>query len=147
MGCGTGVVGLVAAKLGGRVLMTDLGIYVGPIRENIEANKDIISGEASADALDWSCEVQDNLKNSADVLIISDCIYYEMSLEPLVKVIKSLIHEKSRIILGYEKRQEKLHLYEEFFQLMDEGFQTELRSEVILENGNSVYLINISCKR
>ena len=124
--------------------MTDLGIYLGPIRENIEANRETISGEASADELDWAVDVEDKLKESADIVIISDCIYYEMSLEPLVKVIKSLSHKNSKIILSYEKRQEKLALYETFFQLMAESFQVDLCSEVLLENGNSVFLTNIS---
>ena len=141
------MVGLVVAKFGGRVLMTDLGIYLGPITENIDANREIITGEAVAGELDWGVEVEENLKRSADVIIISDCIYYEMSLEPLVKVIKSLSHENSVIVLSYERRQEKLALYEKFFELISNGFRMDLISEISIENGNSVFIIKLSVKR
>eukprot|EP00092_Neocalanus_flemingeri_P057647 GFUD01068565.1.p1 GENE.GFUD01068565.1~~GFUD01068565.1.p1 ORF type:complete len:159 (+),score=30.32 GFUD01068565.1:120-596(+) len=147
LGCGTGVVGLVAATLGANVLLTDLGIYLGPIRENIEANKDVVSGEALAEELDWVVDVSENLRSSADIVIVSDCIYYEMSLEPLVKVIKSIVHAKSTIILSCEKRHEKVDLYETFFHLIKDSFQAEVKREFVLDNGNIVYLMNMSPDR
>ena len=82
--------------------MTDLGVYLGPIKENIDANKEVINGEAVAEELDWGVEIEEKLKSSADMIIISDCIYYEMSLEPLVTVIQSLSHKNSIIVLSYE---------------------------------------------
>merc|ERR1711970_1579081 len=127
--------------------MTDLAIYLGPIRANIEANKEVIKGEAAADELDWAVDVDEKMKGTADIVMVSDCIYYEMSLEPLVKVIQSLSHQNSKIILSYERRQEKLALYEKFFELISFSFQVELISELSIENGNSVFIIKLSVKR
>ena len=42
--------------------MTDLGIYLGPIKENIDANREVINGEAVAEELDWGVEIEEKLK-------------------------------------------------------------------------------------
>ena len=39
-------------------------------------------------------KVSDELKSSIDLLLVSDCVYYEQSLQPLVKV-SSELHESS----------------------------------------------------
>ena len=145
LGCGTGVVGLVAAKMGAKVRLTDLEVYLQPVKENIEANRDIITkGEAIADTLDWGEKVPENLHHSADIILISDCIYYEMSLEPLISVMNNLVHSESVVILSYEERPEKLQLYETFFKMIRECYKVLLERQFTIENGNKVSIIKMT---
>ena len=52
LGCGTGVVGLSAAALGGEVILTDLPVYIPAVLENIKANTHRDTGRVTAAALD-----------------------------------------------------------------------------------------------
>jgi len=143
LGCGTGLVGLVACRLGARVVLTDLEIYLGQLQENIEANKDVLKGDVEAKSLDWEQEVGASLRGQADLLLVSDCVYYEQSLGPLVKTMISLTNSQSTVLLSYERRQEKIPLYQVFFQLVDEQFTREVLKESISEHGNPLYLMKL----
>ena len=130
--------------MGGKVLLTDLSIYLSMIEENVANNMDIITGEVAVQALDWANDVPEMLSNSADVVLISDCIYYEMSLGPLVKVIKTVSHENSNIVISYEERKDKMHLYKAFCDLlMEENFVINIDQSILLDNGNTVFILNI----
>ena len=122
-------------------------MYLQPVKETVEANRDIITkGEAFADTLDWDEKVPENLHHSADIIFISDCIYYEMSLEPLISVINNLVHSESVVILSYEERPEKLQLYETFFKMIRESYKVLLEKEFNIENGNKVRIIKMTSK-
>ena len=68
LGCGTGVVGLSAAALGGEVILTDLPVYIPAVQENIQANTHRHTGRVTAAALDWKQEVPSSLR---DIMSIS----------------------------------------------------------------------------
>ena len=146
LGCGTGVVGLSAAGLGGEVVLTDLPVYIPSVMENIQANLDTTSrtgGSVSAAPLDWREEVPPSLRAAADLVLVCDCIYYEASLTPLIDTILSLTKRDTKVILAYEERPDKLQLYEEFFSVLHKHFSSrELRRE---ETGaNCIYLLELS---
>merc|ERR1712045_950458 len=140
LGCGTGIVGLMAASYGAHVTLSDLKIYTQAIEENIEANTDIITGEAEARQIDWTEEVPEDLLNKAATVLVCDCVYYEASLDPLLRTISSLVMPTSEVILAYERRSDKIALYKEFFLKANSTFSVTEIGHQTLENGNEVFL-------
>ena len=61
-------------------------------------NKNLPSSRSEMSMRNMKCQfeikVSDELKSSIDLLLVSDCVYYEQSLQPLVKVTSEL-HESS----------------------------------------------------
>merc|ERR1712200_100102 len=133
--------GLKACALGANVIVTDVEVYTSMIRENIEANQSCLKGKAEARGLDWAEEMSDELKSSIDLLLVSDCVYYEQSLQPLVTTMASLTHPASTVLLSYERRPEKGPIYEAFFPLLANHFHSEQLCQSQSEHGNSVHLI------
>ncbi len=66
-------------------ISNDLKVYIPAIEENIEANRDIITGGAVAKIIDWTEEAPKELNQTADTVLVCDCIYYEASLLPLIR--------------------------------------------------------------
>lgn len=130
----------------GNLTSSDLNIYTQAIEENIEANTDIITGEAKARQIDWTEEVPEDLQNKADTVLVCDCVYYEASLEPLLRTISSLVRPTSEIILAYERRSDKIALYEEFFLKANNIFSVTEMGHKTLENGNQVFLYKMQIK-
>ena len=125
---------------------SDLKIYTPAIEENIVANTDIITGKAEARNIDWTEEVPGDLLNNADTVLVCDCVYYDASLEPLIRTISSLVKPKSEVILAYERRSDKIALYEEFFQRANKVFSVAEMGHQTLENGNEVFLYKMQIK-
>ena len=146
LGAGTGLVGITAATLGANVVISDLPIYVNAIQENIEYNRDIMHGEASALSIDWTEPVAEDLVGSADVVIVCDCVYYEASLQPLVRTIKDLLRNASNscVIFAYEERPDKMLLYQQFFELLHKHFVVKEILNKRLETGNQMFLYRLN---
>ena len=138
--------GLTAAAYGAHATLSDLKIYTPAIEENIEANTDIITGKAEARHIDWTEEVPKDLRNNADTVLVCDCVYYEASLEPLIRTISSLAKPTSDVILAYERRSDKIALYEEFFLKANRVFSVTEVGHHTLENGNEVFLYKMQIK-
>ena len=135
--------GLTAARAGAEVVLTDLPVYLPSVLQNIEANKDILAGTASALGLDWKERVPASLAASADMVIVCDCIYYEASLQPLIDTILALVKPGAPVILAYEKRPDKVELYEEFFSLRDKYFSTTEILSTRAGGTNEIFLLEL----
>lgn len=72
LGSGTGLCGIVAAKLGCKVLLTDLPEIVPNILTNISRNADI---DADLAILDWSQPESFKKEHFYDTIIVSDPVY------------------------------------------------------------------------
>ena len=89
LGAGTGVSGLIAAYFGARVSITDTSEFIPLIEKNIEQNKELIKlSPVYPFCLDWRyfddnvkletpSDVTKKLDLPFDIIILSDCIYYE----------------------------------------------------------------------
>ncbi|XP_076437996.1 protein N-lysine methyltransferase METTL21D-like [Babylonia areolata] len=127
LGAGTGAVGLVAASLGANVTVTDLPQFVPLMELNIRDNAASLAGTAQAVALTWGTELDGTVPAAPDLVLLADCIYYEESLEPLVKTVHSLCGENTLALCCYEKRDtgNKPEIERRFLQLMGEVFDKD----------------------
>lgn len=120
IGSGTGVVGLYAAALGANVILTDLPGLLPLLEKNIHSNKNVLNGSATSAVLSWG---EDSPKFvSPDILLISDCIYYDMSVEKLIPTIVALSSEKTDIFISYEDRENKRKLIKQFLSELKKWF-------------------------
>ncbi|CAN7998752.1 unnamed protein product [Ixodes hexagonus] len=108
LGAGTGAVGLICAHFGqvavlNDVVLTDLPEFLPLIDKNTSANKELLKGKVEARALTWGSDVQDF--KTPDVLLMSECVYYEKSVDPLVKTMTELCGLKTEVLLSYEDRE------------------------------------------
>jgi len=130
LGSGTGAVGLVAAALGGQVILTDLPEFLPLMQRNIDDNKSVITGSCSAKPLTWGENAQiQSIKDllparGLDFLTIADCVYYDGAVSSLVDTVVQLCGESTTVLCCYEERLDgnKPQLQKQFFHLISEHF-------------------------
>lgn len=114
LGSGLGLCGMTAACLGAsQVEVTDLEEAVPLLKYNIEKNLEMFrSSIVSANSFMWSKQNSEKLiiNKSYDFVLLSDCVYYEESLKPLIETLKILIQCDTNIILAQELRESKKQL-------------------------------------
>ena len=151
VGAGTGVVGLVASSLGANVTLTDLPRILPLLEEGISANRELIENTQHykenhfirALPLKWGNKSDVNevclktIKNEKyvggppDLILVSDCVYFEESLAPLIFTLRELVkasNSSAPILLSYEVRdysEKKKKVKEDFFSLAERYFLIE----------------------
>ncbi|XP_067895176.1 protein-lysine methyltransferase METTL21D isoform X1 [Heterodontus francisci] len=137
LGSGTGVVGLMASVLGAHVTVTDLEELQELLNININDNKHLVTGSIQAKVLKWGESVKD-LPPDPDYILVADCIYYEQSLEPLLRTMTELTGNNSCVICCYEERtmgnNPKIEI--RFFELLQTDFEVE---EIPLDRHDEEY--------
>ncbi|XP_053924959.1 protein N-lysine methyltransferase METTL21D [Cuculus canorus] len=103
LGAGTGAVGIMAAALGANVTLTDLEELQELLAVNIEMNRHLVTGSIQAKVLKWGEDVSE-FQPPPDYILMADCIYYEESLEPLLKTLKDLTGPETCVLCCYEQR-------------------------------------------
>jgi len=125
VGAGTGAVGLSAAALGARATLTDLERILPLLEEGIRLNPDL-KGTLLTRPLPWGQPLPSGVLSDADLICVSDCVYYEASLAPLIFTLRELAKpKKAPILLSYENRDyspEKKRIKESFFSIAEEHF-------------------------
>ncbi len=114
IGCGLALAGIVAAKLGGHVILTD---YLPEALEFAEYNWKLnFTSKANIQLLDWR---NPGKINPADVLIASDVAYESRSFNPLLKALKVLVKKDGLILISEPNRK----FAKEFFKkIKNEGY-------------------------
>ncbi|XP_060608784.2 protein N-lysine methyltransferase METTL21D [Anolis sagrei] len=137
LGAGTGLVGLMAACLGANVTVTDLEEVQDLLKMNIENNQHLFTGSIQAKVLKWGEDVTDFLP-PPDYILMADCIYYEESLEPLLKTLKDLSGPDTCILCCYEERTmgKNPEVEKRYFELLQKDFELE---KVPLEEHDEEY--------
>lgn len=121
LGCGTGIVGLVAARLTkGEVWVTDK--FVDLAVKNIELN-DVKN--ARAVELPWGREGVDSAKTAGlpgefDAVLLADVVHWPELFDPLIETLNLLCGQEVEILLAYEKREFDKEV--EFFAKFGEKF-------------------------
>ena len=111
-----------------KVTLTDLPEVIPLLERNIELN----SGEIPRDfvkskSLRWGEEINQNERAvlETDFVLVSDCIYYEASLDPLLLTLKAVTEAspKALILICYEDRssssEAKEKIQRRFFELVE----------------------------
>ncbi|XP_075782264.1 protein N-lysine methyltransferase METTL21D isoform X1 [Pelodiscus sinensis] len=151
LGAGTGAVGIMAATLGADVTVTDLEELQDLLNVNIEKNKHLVTGSVQAKVLKWGEDVKEFLP-APDYILMADCIYYEESLEPLLKTLKDLSGPDTCIICCYEQRTmgKNPEIERKYFELLQMDFESE---KVPLEKhdeeyrSEDIHILNIRRKK
>ena len=115
------------------VTLTDVSSIVPLLKKNIAHNEAALAdngGSLVAKELQWASD-----EHLADVtqggkfkyVLVSDCVYYEASIEPLCKTLTKLATEKgAEILLSYEDRsgssEDKAKVQKAFFQAVEKEF-------------------------
>ncbi|XP_019406483.1 PREDICTED: protein-lysine methyltransferase METTL21D [Crocodylus porosus] len=119
------------------VTVTDLEELQDLLKLNIETNKHLLTGSIQAKVLKWGEDVTEFLP-PPDYILMADCIYYEESLEPLVKTLKDLSSPDTCIICCYEQRTmgKNPEIERKYFELLQMDFELE---EIPLEQHDEEY--------
>ncbi|XP_067895177.1 protein-lysine methyltransferase METTL21D isoform X2 [Heterodontus francisci] len=125
------------AAVRAHVTVTDLEELQELLNININDNKHLVTGSIQAKVLKWGESVKD-LPPDPDYILVADCIYYEQSLEPLLRTMTELTGNNSCVICCYEERtmgnNPKIEI--RFFELLQTDFEVE---EIPLDRHDEEY--------
>ncbi|XP_073433819.1 protein N-lysine methyltransferase METTL21D isoform X2 [Dendrobates tinctorius] len=119
------------------VTVTDLEDLQDLMKMNIKSNSALITGSCEAKVLKWGEDVTD-FSPSPDYILMADCIYYEESLQPLLKTLRDLASGETCIVCCYEERTtgKNPEIERKFFELLKMDFDYE---EVPIEKHDEEY--------
>ncbi|XP_025911892.1 protein-lysine methyltransferase METTL21D [Apteryx rowi] len=108
------------------VTVTDLEELQELLKVNIENNKHLVTGSVRAKVLKWGEDVTE-FQPPPDYILMADCIYYEESLEPLLKTLKDLTGPNTCVLCCYEQRTmgKNPEIERKYFELLQRDFELE----------------------
>lgn len=135
IGCGTGVVGVVASSFGHRVTMTEYNPdALNFARANARANLTARDPGLEIIELDWG---KPRLEGLFDYIIGSEVIYKEKDYQLILKVFKTYLRPSGEIILAEGVRKTSM----EFFRQMSELFDITAQKKILRSREGEVRVI------
>jgi predicted nicotinamide N-methyase len=136
IGCGMGVVGIVAAAFGHRITITEYNSdALNFARANVSAN---LSADSAADIevarLDWN---QPQLEGRFDAIVGSEVIYKDTDFEPILKLFQTCLNPSGEIILAEGFRKTSL----EFFRQVSGRFDISAQKKTLRSQGEAFPVI------
>ncbi|KAF8845623.1 hypothetical protein BDN67DRAFT_961214 [Paxillus ammoniavirescens] len=116
LGSGTGLVGLVAAALGGDVWITDQAPLLDIMRANVRLNH--LESSIAISELNWGEALSSEIPRP-DMILAADCVYFEPAFPLLVDTLSKLATERTEILFCYKKRRKA---DKRFFTLLKKHF-------------------------
>ncbi|KAL6306735.1 putative methyltransferase-domain-containing protein [Sparassis latifolia] len=117
LGSGTGLVGLVAGKLGARACITDQAPLIEIMARNVSMND--LTALVTVAELNWGEPIPQDIPRP-DVLLAADCVYFEPAFPLLVKTLADLvIDDTTEVLFCYKKRRKA---DKRFFTLLKKEF-------------------------
>lgn len=116
LGSGTGLFGITAAKLGSKIVLTDLEDIVPNLERNIEAND--CEDNASVATLDWM-HPEEFGEQKFDTVVVADPIYSPEHPRMVFNVIETFLTKNGRLIVQLPLRANFEDLRQEFYSLLD----------------------------
>lgn len=122
LGAGTGLVGMVAAVLGGDVVVTDREVALNYTKTNVENNFNSLSDTSlRVTKLDWGQDTSIFLA-PYDIILGADIVYIEETFHDLLKTLTDLSGNESVILLSCRIRYERDN---NFIQLLKTKFNVK----------------------
>ena len=135
IGCGMGVVGVVAAAFGHRVTMTEYNPdALNFARANAHTNLSSERGGLQIAELDWS---KPRLEGLFDTIIGSEVIYKETDYQPILKLFKTYLKPSGEIILAEGVRKTSV----EFFRQVTGFFDITAQKKILRLRGEDAWVI------
>jgi predicted nicotinamide N-methyase len=100
LGSGTGLVGLVAGILGGRVWITDQAPLLDIMKRNVSLNA--LEDSLTVLELNWGAPLPPIPR--PDMVLAADCVYFEPAFPLLVDTLSDLADNETEILFCYKKR-------------------------------------------
>lgn len=120
LGSGTGLVGLVAAFLGGQTVITDQLPLLDLMRKNVSING--LADRCTVAELNWGTSIPEDIPRRPDLILAADCVYFEPAFPLLVQTLDSLSVMGTEILFCYKKRRKA---DKRFFNLLRKKFTCE----------------------
>jgi len=131
LGSGTGLVGLIAAKLGaGKVWITDQQPLLGIMQQNLSMNS--LQYNCVVAELDWGTVIPIAIP-PPDVILAADCVYFEPAFPLLVQTLDALSTKVTEIYFCYKKRRKA---DKRFFGMLKKKFAWQ---EVMDDPNRNIY--------
>ncbi len=138
IGCGLGLVGVVAASFGHKVVMTEHNAEaLGFARANVELNH---CPDVEILDLDWNSP---SLYGRFDYIVGSEVVYHEKDFEPLKNLFERLLKPEGEVILCEGVRRTSL----DFFKEMQRHFDLKAQQKSIRSPEKTVLVILCRMKR
>ncbi len=138
IGCGLGLVGVVAASFGHNVVMTEHNAEaLGFARANAELNH---CPDVEIIDLDWNSP---SLYGRFDYIVGSEVVYHEKDFEPLKNLFERLLKPEGEVILCEGVRRTSL----DFFKEMQRHFDLKAQQKSIRSPEKTVLVILCRMKR
>ena len=140
IGCGIGLVGIVAAACGHRVTMTEYNRdALNFARANARVNHTPETSEPGITALDWT---KPALEGRFHVILGSEVIYKEEYFEPLVRLFKRYLAPGGEIILAEGLRKTSVTFFDKMSNICD----ITARKRILRSNGEEKRIILASMR-
>jgi len=140
IGCGIGLVGVVAAGCGHRVTMTEYNRdALNFARANARVNHTSGSSELGIIELDWTKPV---LEGRFDMILGSEVIYKEEYFEPLLGLFRRYLKPDGEIILAEGLRKTSI----EFFKRMSDICDVKAQKKILRSKGEEKRVILASMR-
>ncbi|XP_022103266.1 protein N-lysine methyltransferase METTL21A-like [Acanthaster planci] len=136
LGAGTGLAGIVAALLGGNVVLTDRKVALDQLQANVEENSPKSSGRSgtiSVQELSWGENLQEFLK-PFEIIIGADIVYVEDTFPKLLQTIAHLSDRDTLVLLSCRIRYAR---DERFLDMMRHQFSM---AEVLHDKRRDIHL-------
>lgn len=140
IGCGLGLVGIVAASFGHRMTITEQDPHaLNFARANSLANLSPSDPPIEIRKLDWN---QPTLDRTFDLIVGSEVVYSERDYAPLFGLFKALLKPGGEIILAEGLRESSFN----FFKEMGEFFDLKAQKKIIRTPEKEIRIILTSMK-
>jgi predicted nicotinamide N-methyase len=140
IGCGLGLVGIVAASFGHRVTMTEQDPdALNFARANALTNLSHSDSAIEIQRLDW---YHPRLQRTFDFIVGSEVVYSEKAYEPLFHLFRTLLKQGGEIILAEGLRESSVT----FFREMSQYFEMKARKKIIRTPEKEIRIILCSMK-
>ena len=135
IGCGMGVIGVVASAFGHRVTMTEYNPdALNFARANASANLSPDDTGLEITELDWG---KPQVEGLFDYIIGSEVIYKEKDYQPILKLFKTFLKPSGEIILAEGVRKTSM----EFFRQMSELFDITAKKKILRSSEEEIRVI------